>query len=97
MEDILLDNDFDILILNGDLEVGEPTNQHQALILLYEKGHLRETPWLGVGLHSWLNDDGLIGLREEIQKMVELDGARVKRLEVYNNGKIELETEYLDQ
>lgn len=76
--DILLDDNYDIRIENGDLVVGESTRQHQKLILLAEKGENREFPTHGVGLASWLNDDLQFGdLRSAVKREFERDGMRV--------------------
>ena len=81
MEDILLDDDFDLKIENGDIAIGSSLKQHDALLLLCNTGELRRTPYLGVGLISYLNDDELVGLRDKIQKNIELDGRRVVQLQ----------------
>lgn len=88
MTDLFLDTDLDLFIKNGDLAIGESTLQHEKLILLTEKGHWREYPFVGVGLQQYLLDDDLSPLPEEIQKQDELDGLTVYRLDVYDNGEI---------
>jgi hypothetical protein len=78
MTDLLLDTDYDIKIATGDFVAGESTQQHQALLILSEKGEFREFPTRGVGAQSWLNDDVNFGdFNAEIKRQFEVDGMRV--------------------
>ena len=73
-----IENDFDLLIQGGDLVVGESTRQHQALLILIEKGELREFPSRGVGVHSWLLDDFAFGdFNSAVKREFEADGMKV--------------------
>lgn len=93
-QDILLDDNFDLRIENGDFVVGESTNQHAEILLLSEKGDIRQYPFLGVGIKSFINDDSLEDLPGEIDKQFKLDGAKVRKREVFENGKINLDVVY---
>ena len=77
--DILIDiaNAYDLRIEDGDLVSGESTRQHQALLLLTEKGENREFPARGIGLQSWLNDDRSGDLNAAIKREFERDGMKV--------------------
>ena len=55
MTDILLDENFDLRIENGDFVVGESAGQEAKLLLLYAPGNLRPDPLIGVGIKRWLN------------------------------------------
>lgn len=50
MKDILLDNNDDLLIVNGDFAIGESTDQEVGIILRMNPGELKEDPLLGAGL-----------------------------------------------
>lgn len=76
-KDILLDTDFDLKIVDGDLVIGESTEQSQQLLLLIEKGELREYPTRCVGVQQWLNDDSPGDLNAEIKREYEADGMKV--------------------
>lgn len=91
MNDLLLNTDFDILIQDGDFKAGESSQQHQALLILIEKGELREFPTRGVGAQSWLLDDSAFGdFNAEVKRQFELDGMKVLSLKGRNeNLKIE--------
>jgi hypothetical protein len=95
-KDILLDEYFDLQFKNGDFVVGESTEQHKALLLLANKGEIRYYPWAGVGLGNFINDEELVGAEQEIQKQFELDGMRITKLRIYENGKLEIDASYED-
>jgi hypothetical protein len=94
--DILLDENDDLRIENGDLVVGESTMQHQRHLFLGDKGHFRNSPISGIGISNYQNDDELGELYGEIQKQFELDGQEVGEIEILRNGKIKVEGEYED-
>lgn len=55
--DLLLDSGFDLTIINGDLATSETTRQHQELLLLTQGGEWRESPMVGIGAYTWLQDE----------------------------------------
>ena len=78
--DILLTSDFELATANGDLVTGESTRQHQQLLILIEKGGLREFPTRCVGAQSWLNDDVPFGdFNGAVKREFEADGMKVLR------------------
>lgn len=86
MKDILLGIDFDLLIEGGDFVVGESTRQHQQLLLVVEKGELREFPLRGVGANTWLNEDsGALNINAEIKREFEADGMKVLQVATVGN------------
>ena len=69
-QDILLNGDLSLQIANGDLVVGESTDQHKALLLMTRKGDWRWAPEVGVGLTDWLlgNSEGLtLAIRSQFE------------------------------
>jgi hypothetical protein len=83
VSDVLLDEDFDLLMENGDFVVGESTLQHQALLLLSNKGEWRQSPVVGVGLNNFLlQDGGEDELRQLVRKELERDGMRVGSIQL---------------
>lgn len=88
MTDILLDTaDYDTMVSNGDFVAGESTQQHQALLILTEKGELREYPTRGVGAQTWICDDVSFGdFRAEVKRQFELDGMKVYSLRGSNTN-----------
>lgn len=92
--DILLDEDFELKITNGDFAIGECTQQHQNLLLLSHKGSFRQSPLVGVGLSSFLMDNDLTRLKEEVQKQFELDGMVFRSLEAESFEDLEIDAFY---
>lgn len=92
--DILLGDDFDLDVAGGDFVSGESTRQHQQILLLNEKGELREFPTVGVGLASWLNDDNQVNdLNSRIKTEYENDGMKVLSVSG-RDAKLQVEAEY---
>jgi hypothetical protein len=80
--DLLLDDAFDLAVEAGDLVVGQSTQQHQNLLLLLSKGELRHFPLTGVGIRSYMLDDGSIGIANgAIKREFEADGMVVQRVQ----------------
>jgi hypothetical protein len=87
-QDILLTSDFDLMVKDGDFVIGDSTEQNKALLLIQEKGESRQFPDSTVGIQDWLDDDEVADLGAEIQKIFELDEMKVRKIEVYESGKI---------
>ncbi len=94
MQDILLDENYDLMIENDDFVLGESTRQHQGLILMANKGEFRQHPFTGVGLRLFVEDDRLGAMRVELTKQLELDGMTVQRVNVFSNGQLEIRASY---
>ena len=92
--DLLLNDNFDLQIQNGDFVIGESTRQQQQLLLLTEKGENRQYPTMGVGLSNWINDDKSKGdVVLEIKRNFEADGMKVTAVKI-ENGCIVTEATY---
>lgn len=94
MNDILLDDTFDLQIKGNDFVLGESTRQNQGLILMANKGEFKQHPFTGVGLRLYVEDDRLGALRLEMAKQLELDGMIVQRVNVFSDGKLEVRASY---
>ena len=92
-KDILLDEDFDLKIENGDFVIGEATAQHQQLLLLTNKGDWKESPTIAVSAESFLKDDDETAFLAEIKEQFEKDGMTVNEIQ-YANGKINIDAPY---
>ena len=68
-------------ILSG-LVVGDILYQNQALILGFQKGDLKEDVSVGVGIERMLLDHNRLVWEREIQEQLELDGQKVKSVEI---------------
>lgn len=92
MDDLLLNNDLELIITEGDFTVGESTPQHQKLLLLAQKGNFMQHPDRGVGIESYLNDERS-DMMTEIRSEFEKDDMKVDKLQM-NGTKIEIEAYY---
>lgn len=54
MKDILLDNQNDVKISNGDFDIGKSEMQEVSLILQSTQGEWKETPILGPNLYQYI-------------------------------------------
>lgn len=93
MNDILITNEGEIKIENGDFVVDNSTLQHQALILITNPGEFKESPMLGVGIENYILDSDMIGCEFEAQLQFTMDGMKVKNLNFKND--IIIEADYL--
>lgn len=93
MKGIQLHTDYDLLIVNGALQLGETTPQNQALILGANKGEFKELPMLGVGLADIVNDNDFDSWKREITEQLERDGQRIEKLNINSQG-LTLEAHY---
>ena len=91
--DILLDENYDLKITNGDFTVGESTRQHQAILLLCEKGENREFPTLGVGVNTWLLEETMGDLNSEIKREFARDGMNVQKVKI-EDGQLNIIAQY---
>lgn len=94
MNDIILEESFDLKINNNDFVLGDVTHQNQGLILLANKGEFRQFPFVGVGVKYYLDDDRLNGIKPELTKQLELDGMTVNSIKVFTNGQVEIDATY---
>jgi len=97
MNDILLDDNLDLVIKNGDFVIGPSTYQNQQILLLSEKGTIREWPKAGVGIQSFLLGEDPGQLFREIRQQFEQDGMKVRSLRIDPvDGKIKIDATYGD-
>ncbi len=94
MTDILLDEDGDLRIENGDLVLGEATAQNQELILIAHKGEFKESPEIGVGISNALLSENLQDIVNSIRRNFEYDGMQVNKLEIKPNGTLTVDANY---
>lgn len=80
-------------IISG-LSIGPTTEQNQAFILILAPGECKEYPTLGVNIEQLLLDDDLLGLRHSIRRNFSMDGLTTTKLELYDIGRIKIESKY---
>jgi hypothetical protein len=94
MNDLLLDENGDLSIVNGEFAIGFSDNQHQEHILLAHKGEFKEFPEIGVGIHAMLDDDDYTDMLIEIKKNLEYDGMKIKNVRFDENGNLDIDGYY---
>ena len=93
--DVLIDlkHDFDGMISSG-LTIGDLTYQNQELLILSEKGEIKEAPMRGVCVMSYLDDESPEDLFREIRAELKKDGMNVRKVGFDGVGNIAVEANY---
>lgn len=88
MIDIAHDEQTDDLVItsDGDFAFAECTKMHQKDLLLSEKGEWKESPGVGVGLFSFLDEDSSYDMLRAINMEFSKDGMKVREVKVEQNG-----------
>lgn len=87
---IQLDDDTqDLKIENGHIAIGETLPQNEYLLLMCNKGEIKEHPTLGVGISDMLNDNDIIGWKRKIRDGLKADGMKVEQISIAKDGHIE--------
>ena len=95
MIDIKQTDDGDLDFTTGDLEMVEPTGQHQRDILLAAPGDYKESPAVGVDSVRFMLDVEPADYLRRIRKQMSADGQKVKALSYNENtGKVDIDAEY---
>ncbi len=94
-KDILLDDNFQVVIDNQDMVIANSDEQHVQLLAITEKGAIKYNPTAGFGLYSRLKQRvaNVRAFERELKIELELDGygsASIDTSEGVNNVKIEL-------
>lgn len=93
MNDLLLDENFDLQISGGDLAIGASTYQHQQCLLLADKGSFKQYPATGVGAINYLKDENPDDFLREVRQQFAADGMQVKAI-AFENQKIKIDAKY---
>ena len=92
-QDILLDDDYDLKIVDGDFVIGDSSTQNEMLLLLLNKGEIKQYPDGTVGAIVFKDDEGKSALLQEISEKFAADGMRVNRVAI-ESGKIKTDAIY---
>lgn len=85
--DIQLQQDYDLLTMNGDFSICENLNQQVACLLEAVKGDYRQHPNIGIGLSSYLLDEDTASLNRELRLQLKIEQLNLVSLQI-NNGQI---------
>lgn len=82
-QDILLGDDLDVRIENGDFVAGPSDDLHGQLLLLSKPRDWKPVPWLGVDIGKHLHGlEDADALKGDIRKQFNLDGYDVKQIDL---------------
>ncbi len=93
--DYLLDESNDFATENGDFITGPSDAQHVALLCQLNKGELKESPTIGVGLSNYLKkqNTSLTEIKREIKVGLLADSYKVNDITVDTDGSFKLDYE----
>lgn len=94
MTDFLLDDNLDLVIIDGDFVIGESTSQHQKILILADKGEFKDVPMRGVGARRYLEDHTPENLAREIRQEFATDGMTVNKIQIASDLTIQLDANY---
>jgi hypothetical protein len=89
---ITMRKDIEGKIISG-LTIGKVTEQNQALLLLCQKGEIKHSPLIGIGINGICNDNDLAHWKREITEQIEGDGQRITKL-ILTETQLALEAKY---
>lgn len=85
----------DLKIENGHIAIGETLPQNEYLLLVLNKGELKEDPMVGVGISDMINDNDILGWKRKIRDGLKADGMKVEQISISSDGRIKkLEAKY---
>lgn len=89
VKDIIIENGYDLKIVNGDFVVDESDQQHVQLIIITAVGEWKQFPLLGVGIEQFINAPASL---QKLSKLIQLqlvsDNYKIKTLKVLGPTKI---------
>jgi hypothetical protein len=94
MKDILLNEGLDLDIHAGDLATGFSDLQHQQLLLMTNRGNIKEFPAIGIDAFGYLQDNDTSALLREIRRQFTADGMEVKTINIANTGQLNIDAAY---
>lgn len=93
MTDILLTNNNELEIVDGDFNIGFSDDQHKRLLLQTAQGEWKIRPDVGVGPYRFLEGENPEALLRETRQQFTADGMEVKNL-TYENGQLKIDAAY---
>ena len=73
----MLNDNFDLMIVNGDLVIGNSNVQHQDLLLIAQQSSFKQSPYVGVGIENFLMDDDVTGIVGKVREEFIKDGQQL--------------------
>lgn len=91
--DILLDDNWDLQVENGDFVTGEDLSQRTGLLLATTEGEWRQSPTVGVGTAMYLHSNSEMEFRRKIKKQFKDDGLQLTEFKKVGT-ELNINTEY---
>lgn len=94
MKDLLLTEDYDLQVKNGDFVIGDSQEQSVELLLLAKQGEFKATPEAGCDILSAKNGTIDRFLDREIRVQLDADGFELDKMSLTEKG-IEISGKYI--
>jgi hypothetical protein len=92
-QDILLDENFDLQIVNGDISIGLSDEQSMALLVTVAPGHFKQYPFFGFNLAGYKGSNaGLTEMESNLVEQAASDNAVIDYLDAANGNIIGLKS-----
>ena len=92
--DLLLGDDFDVVIESGDLAVTEDSRLQEArAILATSPGNWKQSPLVGVGEDAFIEGPITAELRRTIALQMQADGKQLRSLTLTQSGGLRIDIE----
>lgn len=89
VKDVIIGNDYDLQIVDGDFVVKPSDQQHVQLIIITAQGEWKEFPLLGVSVELYINAPAsLQQLGKNIRLQLQSDNYTIRKLNVFGPTKI---------
>lgn len=86
-KDIILNESYDVAIVNGDFVIGDNLNQELGCLLAAKPGDFKQSPLTGIDLQSHLLNEGTDELNRKIRLVLKKEGLQLNTL-TFKNGQI---------
>lgn len=88
-QDLLLDDNYDLMVINGDLAIGLSEQQHIALIVVTAPGHWKDSPFLGFNAAGYLGSGATKQeMAGNLSEQLRSDNSVLDQLNTGSNGEI---------
>ena len=86
MKDLLLDEEGDLKIVNGDFFIGDAAEQSVELLLISKPGEWKEFPQVGCDIQKARNGKIDRFLERNVRVQLESDGFEIDKLNITEKG-----------
>lgn len=91
---ILLDESLNFVVKNGGLVIGDITRQNQKVLILSNKGELKENPKRGIGALRFVEEASTESLAREIRIDFNTEGMKIDSIQITDDFKTVIDAKY---